>query len=178
MRLTPLVLVASSTRASHTRLYVTAKPDLCRYGSVNWEYNWDESSDDEDYASYYTDSGAGDATLSPRSARIRQQQLETQNKKGPRVLKPEGANLLRPVSPGAGGESARSPSPTRPIPEPYQLPSETDGLATVVGTFLQQEVLKYARRSKLAGSSLGHRRAIVKPPVLQSWKSLPAGSVL
>lgn len=153
---------------------------LCRYGSVNWEYNWDESSDDEDCASNYTYSGAGDATVSPRSARIRQQQLETQKKKGPRVLKPEGAGLLRPVSPAAGGVggSARSPSLTRPIAEPYQLPSETDDLATVVRAFLQQEVLKYARRSKLAGSSLGHRRANVKPAVLQSWKSLPVGSVL
>lgn len=138
----------------------------CRYGAVNWEYNWSDSSDDdEDYsASLYTDSGAGSSSsaatpLSPRSARIWQQQAEAQearNSRGPRVLKPEGAALLRPASPapaaaaggggGGGGQSSqsgcgggrgsRSPSPTRPIPEPYPLPSEGDDLVAVVRTFL------------------------------------------
>lgn len=149
-----------------------------RYGAVNWEYDWDASSDDEDYASYYTSSGAGDGgALSPRSARIREQQQDNEAKRGPKVLKPEGAALLRPSSPFTS-QRAQDPSPTRPIPEQYQLPGESDDLAAVVRTFVQREVLKYARRSKVNGSGLGIRRAKDKPPEFQSWRALPPTSVL
>jgi hypothetical protein len=145
---------------------------------VNWEYNWDESTDDE---SYYTDSmsGTGDGgILSPRTARMRQQQQDAQVKQGPKVLKPEGA-ALRSTSPGPSADSNRQrQSFSRPVPEPYKLPTESDDLATVVRTFLQHEVLKYGRRSKLAGSSLGIRRAKDKPPQFQGWQAFPAASVL
>jgi hypothetical protein len=144
-----------------------------------WDYNWDESSDDYDDYDAATDDGY--EQLSPRSARARQQQLDAMGKKGPKVLKPEGAALLRPASRGPTGPSSaaaasgnrdRSPSPSRPIPEPYQLPTETDDLATVVKAFLQHEVLRYGRRSKLAGSSLSVRRAKDKPQAFQGWEPL------
>ena len=159
-----------------------------RYGVVNWDYNWDESDSEEDR--WYDDnSAAGNAELSPRSARmlqLQQQQAGERTKKGPKVLKPEGHALLRPNTPptAAGTGTAqnagwsRSTSPIRSIPEPYQLPTESDDLAAVVRTFLQHEVLKYGRRSKLAGSSLGIRRARDKPAAFQGWQVLPAGSHL
>jgi hypothetical protein len=64
------------------------------------------------------------------------------------------------------------------MPEQYQPPGEADDLAAVVRTFVQQEVLKYARRSKVNGSSLGIRRAKGKPPEFHSWQALPPLSVL
>jgi hypothetical protein len=149
-----------------------------------WDYNWDESSDDD-----YDDSDAATDDfckhLSPRSARARQQQLDALGKNCPKVLKPEGAALLRPGSRGAAGAAAaaaggsrdRSPSPSRPIPEPYQLPTESDDLATVVKTFLQHEVLRYGRRSKLAGTSLSFRHKD-KPPAFQSWEPLSSTCAL
>lgn len=79
---------------------------------------------------------------------------------------------------GSSSGRPRSPSPSRPLAEAYQLPTETDELATVVRTFLQHEVLKYGRRNKLAGSSLGQRRARDKPPAFQGWQAIPPGSHL
>jgi hypothetical protein len=59
----------------------------------------------------------------------------------------------------------------------YQLPTEADNLVGVVRVFLQHEVLKCARRNKLAGSPLGHRRAQSKQPNLMGWETLPHGVV-
>lgn len=149
---------------------------------VNWEYNWEESDDDQ---SFYTDSGAGDAgsmLQSPRTARLHQQQQAAQQKQGPRVLKPEGA-ALRSTSPVPSGLGSSDPQQqrrdfSRPVQEPYQLPTESDELVTVVRIFLQHEVLKHGRRSKLAGSSLGIRRAKEKPPAFQGWRAFPASGLV
>lgn len=156
---------------------------LCRYGAVNLEYAWDEL-DSED-GSYWQDSTSGDAPMSPRTARLRQQQQAQQERtrRGPRVLKPEGAALLQQpgrgqhvasgLQPEQAGWLRRPVSPSRTLQEPYQMPAETDDLASVVRTFLQHEVLKHGRRSKLAGSALGRRRALDKPPA-SYWTMLGA----
>lgn len=158
-----------------------------RHGVINLEYDFD-ASDTEDDSLYDASSIAGDAAFSPRTARLLQQQQQqaqakAEARKGPKVLKPEGAALLRPATPtqaagaAASGQS-RAKSPSRPITEPYQLPTQSDDLDAVVRTFLQHEVLNHGRRSKLAGSSLGLRRAKDKAPAFQGWQILPAGSHL
>lgn len=148
----------------------------CRYGVCNWEYEWDEteSSDDE-----YGDESSTprDMTVSPRSARLRQQQ-DAHSRRGPKVLQPEGAALLQQCSSWVHQIQGRSGSPSRPSAEEYQQPVETDDLATVVRIFVQHEVLKHARRSRLAGSTLGIRKAKGKPLNMQSWNTLPVGSCL
>jgi hypothetical protein len=113
------------------------------------------------------------AAVSPRMNRlVQQQKLQQQQakcKRGPKVLRPEGRDRHRTAAPAVAQRSAaagrsRSPSPGRGGVPDYQLPTEADDLVSVVKIFLQHEVLKCARRNRLAGSPLGHRRAQHKQP--------------
>jgi hypothetical protein len=124
------------------------------------------------------------AAVSPRMNRlVQQQKLQQQQakcKRGPKVLRPEGRDRHRTAAPAVAQRStaagrSRSPSPGRGSAPDYQLPTEADDLVSVVKIFLQHEVLKCARRNRLAGSPLGHRRAQHKQPNLMRWEALPHG---
>lgn len=116
------------------------------------------------------------------------QQQQNRCRPRPRVLQPEGRHRRGTAAPAAAMHStnsstpsagrSRSASPGRAaasVYPDYQLPTEADDLVQIVKTFLQHEVLKHARRNKLAGSPLGHRRAQGKQPALMGWEALPNG---
>lgn len=130
---------------------------------------------------------------------LQQQQQDRQHRsRGPRVLRPEGALpnppavALRSSNPRLSNNSnasssttttsgirSRTPSPgRRTAPAEYALPSDADDLVTVVRVFIQHEVLRCARRNRLAGSPLGHRRAGLKPPQDLGWQMFPRASML
>lgn len=119
---------------------------------------------------------------SPRMNRLQQQQKLQQDqrgRRGPKVLRPEGKNLYtsKPPAVALRGSSSRSASPGRSAAAEYAIPTAQYDLVTVVKVFLQYEVLKHARRNRLAGSPLGHRRAQSKPPNLMGWSPLPQGVI-
>ncbi|WIA22876.1 hypothetical protein OEZ85_001261 [Tetradesmus obliquus] len=156
-----------------------------RWGVINDEYDWDDD-DSSDYSDEDCEDDAfeeSEVPVSPRMNRLAQQQKMQQQQQNrcrprPRVLQPEGRHRRGTAAPAAAMHStnsstpsagrSRSASPGRAaasVYPDYQLPTEADDLVQIVRTFLQHEVLKHARRNKLAGSrwATGGRRASSRP---------------
>ncbi|KAF6265421.1 hypothetical protein COO60DRAFT_1478400 [Scenedesmus sp. NREL 46B-D3] len=162
-----------------------------RWGVINEEYDWDDESSNYSDGDCEEDACSPEKSpVSPRMNRLvqqqkMQQQQQSKRKRGPKVLRPEGRGLhdaapsavaLRSTTNPAASRS-RPPSPGRAGAPDYRLPTAADDLVEVVRTFLQHEVLKCARRNRLAGSPLGLRRAQTEQPHLMGWEALPHGAL-
>eukprot|EP00775_Hariotina_reticulata_P011559 gene11560-11703_t len=126
-----------------------------RWGAVKHDYDWDNSFDSSDEEDYEIDDDDDDGFLGAG-----------------RPMRVTG-NSLRSAEADQALLAGR-----RPAPAEYAMPSDADDLVTIVRVFIQHEVLRFARRNRLAGSPLGHRRAGLKPPQDPGWQMLPRASML